>query len=838
MSKRFSPSSSTRLSPPSQPPVRRRSVQWADYTNGGSLTLTKVVSPLPEAYFRSPVRDDLHVPESSSPTLPNLRGQPISLSSTFNPNRSSTTTTSSANYSSSYAFSNDFDADLLSAESRDIPQTSGAQLRARTSTNSALDRAAAWLSVTQRKQNGPIKAFAAAPGNSVSLTSRQNRADEVARLGPLDIPVLQQSTVPTVTSRVRRTSASLVPSTAPPTFNNSLRVTDQASSSRLARSPGVHASGAASPFQRITSSPAPLQRVTSNPSPLSATLNSKNTILPVPSLQASDTALRNSARAPSPIASSALPSPSLRSPAPTLLALSQHTYMSEPRSARNLSQTASLPISQQRPIKSSSSRSSGSVIAPSLPKKPFGGSLDNSLNRNSLSTSLGRPESLSASLKRNTSIRPPSPAPRPVLSARLTTSGPNRTVGAPIRATVPLPSELPVSSNLRQGAMPPPLLNSSTTSLKGASTSYLSAHQNRSSASINTSSPGYTSPAITRSSSIKASPSSQHAPSPSSSGSSIRNEPVQRPESLKQSPITKGRSIQNSPATTTNRTLSSSEAAFTQSIKSHEERIAGWKQSAPSLAPSPLPPPPPPPHPPATISIQSSARVTTARGKEAQAPRSPRLQQKVPRARTESSRSGATTVDSTKLLSSLPTPPPPPPPPPPTLPPSPSLSGSLVNIKNDSSILNESTLCPSSNFSKQVLQEPPIRPQFQVRPLGAPVTGQPLIQTPLRAQTSALNTSSSMSSFFSSPMFHRISDSPRMSSTTKVVNSAQPPRRASLGSFASPVVRNVSVTKTLRVSTPLSSSLRNAAPIRLSSTLRENKESRVSPIKADKPRRG
>jgi hypothetical protein len=125
-----------------------------------------------------------------------------------------------------------------------------------------------------------------------------------------------------------------------------------------------------------------------------------------------------------------------------------------------------------------------------------------------------------------------------------------------------------------------------------------------------------------------------------------------------------------------------------------------------------------------------------------------------------------------------------------------------------------------------------------VRPLGAPVTGQPLIQTPLRAQTSALNTSSSMSSFFSSPMFHRISDSPRMSSTTKVVNSAQPPRRASLGSFASPVVRNVSVTKTLRVSTPLSSSLRNAAPIRLSSTLRENKESRVSPIKADKPRRG
>ena len=75
-----------------------------------------------------------------------------------------------------------------------------------------------------------------------------------------------------------------------------------------------------------------------------------------------------------------------------------------------------------------------------------------------------------------------------------------------------------------------------------------------------------------------------------------------------------------------------------------------------------------------------------------------------------------------------------------------------------------------------------------------------------------------------------------MSSSTVKVNVAPPLRRASFGSFASPVsaINNTAS----RAPSPLSTtSLRNAAPIRLSSTLRENKEERRSPNKADKPRR-
>jgi hypothetical protein len=279
----------------------------------------------------------------------------------------------------------------------------------------------------------------------------------------------------------------------------------------------------------------------------------------------------------------------------------------------------------------------------------------------------------------------------------------------------------------------------------------------------------------------------------------------------------RGVSLQ-SPTLATRTSIATNEAAFSQSIKSHVERVAGWKQSKTkgSIAPSPVPPP-----------IPNSVRVTIERGKEVNAPRSPKSQQKVPRARGSDATVKLVVSESTPasvqalapVQASTPTP-------------------VIDPIKNESNV-NETRTSQPLDLQKQV-QETSSRPAFQVRPLGTPLSGkQSLIQTPtpLRVQTS-------FATSFSSPFIHRIADSPR-SSISSVSAAAPPPppplpsshRRVSLTSPASSLFTKSSIPlSSARFASPLTTSLRNA-PIRLASGLKENKESRVSPIKADKPNR-
>jgi hypothetical protein len=815
MSSRHSPKSQ-----PPQPPPRRRSVIWSDDVSGGLLSQTKIVSPLPEAYFRSPVRDETESSFSPSPSLPNL----ASLSSTFNPNRVSSSSSSSSStfsYSQHNPYKNDtsFDTDLLTSISRDERDLSNT-IQSRpmtTSSSSALDRAAQWLSVTQRKQRGPIKAFATTSGTSVLAPSRQFRADEAALIEPKEVPILQQSQSATTSSQITRISAS--PTPFYPALKNSPRVEPpRVEPPRVLQQPSPRNIADRSRMNKpvVASSPAST-RLDSFTTPISATVH-KTTTFSSSSSSFSSTSSGNSLlrgiRAQSPLPSTAMintvrgaqaPSPlptSLLTRIPPSTNSTSRAKSSPMPSFRNSSpQTAQVKVSQHN--FTSSHVPSTQPVPVSLRRGSLNSSLDTlNLKTNRSTTSVPTTTSttsLLATIKGPITIqRPPSPASQFVKSTRLNNNPSLLPTGGPIRATVPLPSE-----TFRLGTVvPPPALNSNATPV----TSYLLTHQNRSLVSANKSSPRSSSPAINR-------PSNQTLSSParqleSRLVSNVRDSGVKSTR--------RGVSLQ-SPTLVTRTSIATNEAAFSQSIKSHVERVAGWKQSKTkvSIAPSPVPPP-----------IPNSARVTIERGKEVNAPRSPKSQQKVPRARGSDATVKLVVSESTPasiqapVQASTPTP-------------------VTDTIKNESNVKVTSPSQPL-DLQKQV-QETSSRPTFQVRPLGTPLSGkQSLIQTPtpLRVQTS-------FASSFSSPFVHRIADSPR-SSILSVSAAAPPPppplpsshRKVSLNSPASSLFTKTSKIplSSARFLSPLTTSLRNA-PIRLASGLKENKESRVSPIKADKPNR-